>query len=205
MDQVADLLKRPKCYYSIDGVGELGMGFMMLGFGLIMWVQAHAPKGSAWHGYAAFIYMAAVCSILHYGTKALKTRYTYPRTGFVEYRKRDRVWSAIAAALVAPLVAVGIAVVHRRHWNMPPFGSLFGLFMAAGYGYQIALAVPWKLVTAVAMAVGSLALAFPPASLSGVMADNGTYLLSCLLCGVLFSISGGISFWLYLKRTREEQ
>jgi hypothetical protein len=51
------------------------------------------------------------------------------------------------------------------------------------------------------MAAGSLMLAYPPASLTGAVADNGTYLLCILLFGPLFLISGGISFWLYVRRT----
>jgi hypothetical protein len=198
MDQVASLLKRPKLYYNIDGVGELGMGVMMLGFGLMMWVQPHAPKGSAWLRNAGVLCLAA---LLYYGTKAIKERVTYPRTGFVEYRKRDGVRSAIAAALLVPLFAVGIRVVHGHHWYMPPFGSLYGLFLSAGYAYGIARVARWKLIVAVAMAAGSLALAYPPASLTGAVADIGTYALCFLLFGPLFLISGAISFWLYLRRT----
>lgn len=200
MDQVASILKRPKLYYNIDGVGELGMGFMTLSFGLMMWVQVHASKGSAWIRNGAILCIAA---LLHYGTKAIKERVTYPRTGFVEYRKRDWVRPAIAAALLVPLFAVGVRVVHGHHWHMPPFGSLYGLFLAAGYAYGVVQIARWKLIVAGAMAAGSLALAYPPAGLTGAVADIGTYALCFLLFGPLFLISGGISFWLYLRRTRE--
>lgn len=48
MDQVQNLLGRPKEYYNVDGVGELSIGFMCLGFALLGWLQLHAPRGSAW-------------------------------------------------------------------------------------------------------------------------------------------------------------
>src|ERR1022692_2144358 len=103
MDQVGSILDRPKLYYNIDGVGELGGGFTMLGFALLMWLQAHSPSGAIWHQmYAFVVYMAVMFSIIHYGTKAIKNHITYPRTGFVEYRKRDRVRPGIMAALLAP-------------------------------------------------------------------------------------------------------
>ena len=66
MDQIESLLNRPKAYYNIDGVGELAGGFMCLGCGLLMWLQAHAPKDSVWHGMPAFIiYVGLMCLILH--------------------------------------------------------------------------------------------------------------------------------------------
>lgn len=42
--QIDALTTRPKAYYNIDGVGELGIGFMMLGYGLLAWLQSHSPK-----------------------------------------------------------------------------------------------------------------------------------------------------------------
>jgi hypothetical protein len=48
MDQVGSILERPKRYYNIDGVGELGGGFMMLGLGLLLWLQVHSPSGAIW-------------------------------------------------------------------------------------------------------------------------------------------------------------
>src|ERR1039458_8892619 len=126
MDQVGSILDRPKLYYNIDGVGELGGGFTMLGFALLMWLQAHSPSGAIWHQmYAFVIYMAVMLSIIHYGSKAIKERITYPRTGFVEYRKRDRVRPGIMAALVAPLALVGLFVARRYHWDITAAIPLF--------------------------------------------------------------------------------
>jgi hypothetical protein len=217
MDEIKSLLNRPKYYNNIDGVGELGMGFMMLGFGLLMWLQAHAPKGSAWHGMWAFaIYMTVLFSILHYGAKAIKTRYTYPRTGFVEYRKHDRIWTGVAAFVLSVVASVAL-FAGRRHLDLSALGSLFGVVLAAGYAYRIAREVRWKLVVAGAIALGSLATAILPANLLAAVAGEigaahpvrtklyGTYLLSILLIGTMFTISGGISFWLYLRQTREER
>ena len=38
MDQVRNLLDRPRLYYNIDGLGDLGGGVMCLGFALILWL-----------------------------------------------------------------------------------------------------------------------------------------------------------------------
>jgi hypothetical protein len=101
--------------------------------------------------------------------------------------------------------------------DLSALGSLFGVVLAAGYAYRIAREVRWKLVVAGAIALGSLATAILPANLLAAVAGEigaahpvrtklyGTYLLSILLIGTMFTISGGISFWLYLRQTREER
>jgi len=86
MHQIPSLLERPKLYYNVDGVGELGIGFMCLGWSLLGWLQLHTPRTSVWHPMYTFpIYVAVMLSIIHYGSKAIKNRITYRRTGFVDY------------------------------------------------------------------------------------------------------------------------
>ena len=215
MDQVASILERPKLYNNIDGVGELGGGFMMLGWALLMWLQVHSPRDAVWHQmYAFVIYVGVMLAILHYGTRAIKNRVTYPRTGFVEYRKSQAVWSGIAAACVAPLVAVGVVLALRRHWDITAAVPLWGLLIAASYGYGFARAARWKWVVVWAMTIGSFAMVFLPASLLAAVAGDswathpvrtrlaGTFLLTLMVYGPILLISGGISFWLYLRHTQ---
>ncbi|MGA2770749.1 MAG: hypothetical protein ABSG26_08040 [Bryobacteraceae bacterium] len=206
MDQIESLLNRPKAYYNIDGVGELAGGFMCLGCGLLMWLQAHAPKDSVWHGMPAFIiYVGLMCLILHYGPQAIKKHITYPRTGFVQYRARDARWRpAILGAVAGAATTVGLAVALRRHWNMATPASLIGLLFAATYAYGFARTVRWKLAVAGVVALGSVAIAMLPPDLVGALANHswaGAFMLIMTLYGAVLSISGGISFWLYLRHT----
>jgi hypothetical protein len=161
--------------------------------------------------------MGAMVAIIHYVTKAIKTRCTYPRTGFVEYRKRDKVWPTIAAVILGPAALMGLFIARRSHWDVSALGSLFGLGFAASYGYHLARAVRWKWVVAGAMALGSTATAFlPPRLLAAVASDSwsahpvrtklvGTFLISMAVCGVLLLISGAISFRRYLRHTQAAQ
>lgn len=214
MSDIGSLLNRPKIYYNIDGVGEFGMGFGCLGFALLLWLQVHTPKEAIWHQMYVFLaYVGMMWLAIHYGSKAIKKHITYPRTGFVEYRTRDRVWTAIAAAVLAPAVIALIVFVNRRHWDVTTLASLAGLIFAAAYGY-VARTVRWKWAVAAAMALGSLMIAFLPENLIGALTDESmvtrvmparlerAFLLSILLYGALWLISGGISFWLYLRHTQ---
>lgn len=215
MDQVGSLLDRPKFYYNIDGVGELGGGFMFLGIALLQWLQAHTGKDAVWHQmYAVVIYVGVMLSIIKYGTKAIKNHITYPRTGFVEYRRRYRRLTMIIGGALGALVPVGLIIAFRRHWDITTAGSLFGPVFAAVYAYGIARAVRWKWVVVLAITLGSFVIAFLPADFLGAVADDswvthpvrtklvGTYLLSMVLYGTMLLISGAISFWLYLRHTQ---
>ena len=207
MDQIESLLNRPKAYYNIDGVGELAMGFMCLAYSLLAWLQANAPKDSVWHGMpASIIYFGLMCLILHYGPKAIKKHITYPRTGFVEYRKRDTVWRPmILGAVVAAALSVGLGIALRRHWNLTTPAALFGLLAAASYAYAFAKTVRWKWVVACVVALGSVVIAMLPPDLVGALADGswqGAFILIMVLYGAALLVSGGISFWLYLRHTK---
>ena len=210
MDQVGNLLDRPRLYYNIDGLGELSGSVMCLGCTLLWWPLMRSPADSVWHRISFFAFVGLML-LIHYGTKAVKTRITYPRTGFVEYRRR-RHTSAIAAA-VGALATAGLAVAFRRHWDISTLVSLVGLVFAAAYGYNFAKSVRWKLVFVGAMAVASLVIAFLPADVLGALGSElpahpdrakllGTILLSLMVYGTMLLISGGISLWLYLRHTQ---
>jgi hypothetical protein len=98
-EQVRSYLEQPKRYYNIDGLGEIGIGVMMLGLALFSWLQASTPKGSLWNRQSSFfVCVALMLIVIDRGTKLVKQRITYPRTGFVEYRRDAKAWMAALAA-----------------------------------------------------------------------------------------------------------
>ena len=212
MDQVGSILDRPKFYGNIDGVAELGGSVLCLGYALLLWLQIHSSASSVWHRMSLVAFVGLIL-VIHYGIKAIKTHITYPRTGFVEYRRRNRRLTGIIAVALGALVPVGLIIASRRHWDITTPASLIGLVFAAAYAYQIARPVRWKWVVVWAMALGSLVIAFLPADVLGALANDssaghpvgailaGTTLLSLMIYGAMLLISGGISFWLYLSRT----
>jgi len=210
MDEIGNLLDRPRLYCNIDGLGELAGGAMCLGFALILWPMTHTPAGSVWERIPFFAFVVLMV-LIHYGTKAAKTRITYPRTGFVEYRKQ---WNTSAIAAVSgALAAVGLSVVSRRHWDVSMLAPLAGLAFAAAYGYYFARAVRWKWAIAGAMALTPFVIAFFPTDvLTALGSDSpaahpararlsGSILVSLMVYGTMLLVSGGISLWLYLRRT----
>lgn len=203
MDQVDRMLARPKIYYNIDGVGELALGFMFLASALLRSMQLQTPKGSVWHSmYLFIIYVGLMYVILKYGSRAIKKHITYPRTGFVEYRKHGTFWLPMVM-IIGALTTVGFCIALRRHWDLTTFVVLYGLLLTGGYAYGLARTVRWKWLVASAMAFISLLIAvFPRIWIWLDPTWIGALWLSFMLYGALLLISGGISFWLYLRHTQ---
>lgn len=144
-----------------------------------------------------FIFIGVICAIIHYGTKAIKQRITYPHTGYVQYPKSIHIRAAFLSALVSGAVAMFIVVSTRRHIRVSAPGALVGLFFATSYAFGFARTAPWKWAVAIAMVLGSVAIA-----LSSVT-NRASFLLSFALYGVLLLISGAVTFWQYVRRTPE--
>jgi hypothetical protein len=222
MDSIEGVLQRPKFYNNIDGVGELGMGVMMLGYAMLMWLQVHSPESAIWHKmYVFFLWVGGMIAIIHYGSKAIKEHVTYRRTGFVEYRKRNRIWPAAIAFVVSALVAAGLAFAVRSnreiggpHWGLTEPVALIGLVFAAAYGYGIARSVRWKWAVVGVIAICSLTIAMLPPDWAGAIVGSpsnagpfspgsvGAWLLIMLTYAAILLISGGVSFVLYLRHTQ---
>src|ERR1035437_2628072 len=70
MGQVESFLQRPKSYNNIDGVGELGIGCMLLGFALLQWLQVSSPPNAIWHKvYVVVPFILLMASIIDQGSK----------------------------------------------------------------------------------------------------------------------------------------
>ena len=215
MDDVGNLVDRPRLYNNIDGVGEMGIGLMLLGFALLQLLQVRSPEGAIWHRmYTLLIYVGLMSLGIRYGSRAIRKHITWPRTGFVEYRPSRRWAAAAIAGPVGALVAVGLSISFRRGWDLRTLGALFGLVFVAAYAYAIARAVLWKWFVAGVMALGALLIALLPGNLMAAVANDdwvnhparaelvGAWLLSIALFGATLFVSGLISFWLYLRHTQ---
>ena len=208
MDQLGNLVDRPRLYYNIDGLVELGGGLMFLGIALLL----SLPVNSVWHRISWFVFLG-LASTIHYGTKAIKTRITYPRTGFVEYRRDERRRTSIVSGIAAALIVLGLGTAARGHWDTTTLASLVGLIFAAAYAYRLGRAVRWKMAFAGAIALASIAIGFLPADFLAAMANDslvthpflakfgGTLVVSFMTYGAMLLVSGGISFWFYLRHT----
>jgi hypothetical protein len=122
----------------------------------------------------------------------------------------------IVAFVVAAVVSAGVILAVRARWSVTsalPVG-LFGLLFAGMYTFGFGRTVRWKRAVALFFLLGSILIAALPADLAAMLAPNslaitglrpetfGAFLLCMMLFGAIFLISGGITFWLYLRHTQ---
>ncbi len=210
-EQVRSYLEQPFRYYNIDGLGEIGIGVMMLGYSLNSWMQAFTTSKSVWHQvWFLMLYVVLMVIVIHFGAKFLKQRITYPRTGFVEYRRDAKARIAPMVLTVVTTSAV-VTLLIDRHVNP---AAMMGLILVPTYAYGIGRMAQWKWLVAAVLAAGSLAVAsLPTGVLESIAHDSaaglrvppgtvGSWLLESLFVGATLLVSGAITLCLYLSRTQ---
>ncbi len=159
---VNSLMKRTLSSWYEDGLADLAMGgyFMLLGVALL--AQALTPEGSA----LQLLWGTGIPLVLLLGgvttgwiIQRLKSRLTYPRTGYINFERRDgalRVWRIISTMLIAAVVAAATVILSGRLSNLSLiFGlAFFGVFaylwQRLGLRRYLAVAV-WCLAAGVAL------------------------------------------------------
>jgi hypothetical protein len=190
---IREYADRPRRYVNAGGLLELYWGLWMLGMSLLAGASRLAPK--SWR--AAFVVgIVAWQVVLWIGLKAVRRRFTDRRTGYVEYRRRPGgtpkllIWAEL----------VGISVVVPALCEFFPFlrsAAIVGVCNAALYAWFSRLDQPWKWAILLAMAAGPLILQW-----SGVELRKQP-LPWIGLVGALWTIGGAITFFLYLRNSKE--
>ena len=195
-ERIADYLKRPLRYNIIDGIGEMGLGVVLLGLSIINNLAANIGPNAGWHSKIMPIgFMAVLLVVVLWSEAVAKNRITYRRTGYVKYRHSRR--TSIIAASATMLIAGAAAYVLTRIWHAAGGATvlLSGLSMCALYIYWTKLDQPWRWVVAMAMAVG------PLGGRSMLISDSRDW-SSMGVIGTCWLLSGITSFCLYLRNTR---
>ena len=187
-------------YWYDDGLVEMAVGCLSVALGLLFLAEALAPRGSLPVNFVILVLVAGGILIANWVVKILKARITYPRTGFVQYRRPPktaprRVLVVALACVVSTLVAVGLTSTAPASlaWIPVMQGVLIGLFILY-LGYSVGLGRFYALAAA-SLALGS---GVSVAGLGDTL-GNGVYFLSM---GLLVHVSGGITLRRYLLSTR---
>lgn len=111
---VKEVEQRVKRYWYADGIAELSSGGLFLLLGLYFGVQGYFGESSL----VSVILQVSLALLMIAGAfgvrwlvNTLKSRLTYPRTGYVEYRVneksvRRRRWVIVGAALVIAMASI---------------------------------------------------------------------------------------------------
>lgn len=194
-------MRRTWRYWYEDGLAEMATGCMLAAVGLLFVLQALLPAGTL----NLILSVAGLPALLLGGSwlmrrlvKAAKERLTYPRTGYVAYRRehspRRGIRGLAVGAAVGVVAGVLVTVLPSSCALIP---TLDGVLIGAGCLY---LGHRLDLPRFYGLAVFS-ALAGVLASLSGLgdVAGSAAYFGAL---GVGLVASGGLALSGYLRRTR---
>lgn len=200
-NNLSDVERRVQRYWYTDGIGELIGGGMFILLGIYFAAQTYLGENSlvsGWLQAGLILFLLGGMATGRWLIKQLKSRLTYPRTGYVEYRAHDenRNKRRIVVALVAGLVAAFSIVFASRlvsflNMTVALTGILVGAILIFLQGRGSGLE-RFYLLGGISVVLG-IAL-----SLSG-LPDGYSLGLFYSLMGVAFAISGGMVLRRYLR------
>ena len=195
--EIRDYVRRPKRYENIDGTLEMYFGVMFLGFALVDYLQSMLPADSIWIGknWHQLVFMPVLLTVLGigwWGIKAVKRHITYPRTGYVVLNTntwRVRLVVFIGASVSTALTFAVFYGLRRSASSLRHMTDLI-LYEAPYVGFVLVWRDhPWKWFVALFMALGLAALHDQSRS-------------TMLFLGLTWLASGGITLYLYIRRTQ---
>jgi hypothetical protein len=209
-DEINQRQLRTIRYDYVDGTPDLAFGGLFLLMTIIYAIFAAFP-GLSNSTYSAIIVWVLFCGggfLIGWLPQRLKERVTYPRTGYVAYRRQGRPikpWARLTIRIGVPiLVIILLALMFLNRQKFPGqsqdpsiylnpglLGILFSGILAM-VGWKIALP-RYYLIAAITL-LTSIVLLF-----SGPGGNLGLAVLSGAMSLVLFA-SGGITLWRYLHR-----
>jgi hypothetical protein len=155
---LADLSRRPQQYWNVDGLPEVMMGVVWMVWGAGLLFGETLPHGRAQVYYFWFFLPLLVLSgfIANWVTRRLKQRFTFPRTGYVEWKAPSMSARLVAAgaALVTSLALAGL-VLNRGVRTEQMVGPILGVILSQAF-----LVASIRQRAPHLLALGGLALAF---------------------------------------------
>lgn len=110
--QLTESVQRASRYWYQDGLSEGAVGVLFLIMGLFFGLEARLPADSGWRAASALaLPVLIVGGVLGFRwvVRRLKERITYPRTGYVAYRRppqRKRLWRGVVGGAVGVLISL---------------------------------------------------------------------------------------------------
>lgn len=185
-------------YWYSDGFTELTMGGLFVLVGVLLYALATTPSGSP---IIVVLSIGIPGLVLGGGYLArrilgsLKERVTYPRTGYVAYRTKegDRGrWIVIASVLVLGLL-LAFAPVWVSQIPLVEGVIMCTIFVYLGFRFGVIRFYLLAICTAVISMAASVVI--------GISDELGSAVVFGAV-GLVMMVSGGITLWVYLRRTQ---
>lgn len=199
-NKLNNTLLRSIQYRFEDGIIELVTGGIFLLAGIYFYLQAVMANSQLAELLTASFALVFIGGwyLMQYSIRSLKERITFPRTGFVAYRKNSgnravRIIAAVGIAILAGGLLAFSQIKTGPEWNlMPPFSGLVIAIALGLIGLQTALP-RFYLLALISLVLGGF---FAPAWLSNDLATAAF----CGAIGVVLLVSGGAVLRHYLSQ-----
>lgn len=200
MVDIEKIEKRTVQSFYDDGLTEIALGLILLLLGGYFLAQDLAPEGSAVGGVLSVAFILVVISagfLVNRLLRFFKRRITYPRTGYVAFKKKEpSPKRRIATAVVAMIISASLAALYSIS---PSFKILYpalnGLLFAVAvllFANKVGL-VRFFVLSAASVVIGFAVTAAGIGDLKGIS-------LYYLFFGAAVLVSGLLALTLYLRR-----
>lgn len=200
-DNLQDWAHRPQRYWYVDGLAEIGGGVVILSLGILFGISgmlADEKLKGLLTGIGQPVLIIGLSLLVRWIVARLKERITYPRTGYVAYRRpepRRRISGILLAILFA--AGIGLLVYISRNWlDLQWLPAITGVF--AGLLILI-IAMRIRLLRFYLLALFTLAVGIATAWLKLTEPYDSTLFFCGLGLGWIFS--GAVTLIRYLRST----
>jgi hypothetical protein len=199
--KIENIIRNTRKYWYVDGLSEIATGLVIFATGLTYWLVSTLESTNI----KALLLALTQPAVIIIGTlivqkylPKIKERITYPRTGYITFRKpprNRRLKHALIFGMVAGLVAALVGMVSSRlpANYLPLLSSVFLLIFSIYLAYQTA--VPRFYVIGFLMVLLGAVISFVP------FGNALPYTLFFCGVGIIWIISGVITLIGYLKKT----
>ena len=201
MVDIEKIEKRTVQSFYDDGLPEISLGLIFLLLGGYFFAQAAAPEGSALGSALTVLFILVIVSagfLVSRILRFLKRRITYPRTGYVAFKKKEPSSKRRAATMVVGgIIGAAIAALYGIS---PSFKTLFpavnGLLLAVAvllFAGKVGL-VRFYILSAAAAVIGFAVTAAGVGDIKGIGLYYGLF-------GAALILSGLVALVAYLRKS----
>jgi len=200
MVDIEKIEKRTVQSFYDDGLFEIALGFIFLVFGGYIFGQTIVPEGSPLNAVFSVLFVLVIVSsgfLINRIVRFLKRRITYPRTGYVAYKKKEpspkrRLAAGIVGGVIAALFTL-LAIAPSVKALLPALNGLLGAFAVLLFANKVGL-IRFYILSAASAVIGIAVTA------AGVDDSKGISLYWGLF-GAGLIVSGLATLIVYLRKS----
>ncbi|MDX9849912.1 MAG: hypothetical protein RBT01_05360 [Anaerolineaceae bacterium] len=199
---IENIIRNTRKYWYVDGLSEIAGGLVIFLTGLTYWLIYGMADSSTKN----FLLILAPPAVILLGASQvrkilpqLKEKLTYPRSGYLTFKKPNRtirVKRAVFAGLLSAIIsATAVMVLNGLPQRFIPLFSSFLLTLFSIYiGYQVAVPRFYLTGFLILMLGSIISWINPTGALPFMLLFSGM--------GIIWIISGLITLFLYLRNTQ---